>query len=156
MFNPSADRNQDACRKGAGPAEGSRKYPLVLPLLLLAASVLLGSLHPESLQAMMLRIENSELVGRSDLIVSGEVRMVQSDSRGILKGSTAQEAIVSVEGTLKGKSEAEIRVAFSTGMEDSPSFVAGERVLLFLKKIGPRHYQTVGGIQGKFTLDIPH
>lgn len=97
--------------------------------------------------SIMLRMDNSELIARSDLVIYGEVKEIRSkrDNR---------EAIIFVEYTLKGKPTTgmEIKVVFSPGMEDSPVFETNERVLLFLTKSTSELFMTVGGIQGKFSF----
>ncbi|WKZ19077.1 MAG: hypothetical protein QY310_00625 [Candidatus Jettenia sp. CY-1] len=95
----------------------------------------------------MLRMDNSELIARSDLVIYGEVKEIRS------KGDN-REAIIFVEYILKGKPTTgmETKVIFSPGMEDSPVFEINERVLLFLTKSASELFMTVGGIQGKFSF----
>lgn len=93
----------------------------------------------------MLRMDNSELVNRSDLVIYGVVKGLRSKGK-------SQEAVVSVKYVLKGKppTKSEASVIFSPGLEDSPIFELNELVLLFLREISPGLFQTTGGVQGKF------
>lgn len=93
------------------------------------------------------RLENSELVARSNLVIYGVVNEVRS------KGES-REAVVAVECVLKGKlpPQGEVRVIFSPGMAESPLFEKNEGVLLFLTETTAGLFQTVGGLQGKFSF----
>lgn len=120
-----------------------RKRGIFLLFLILC----LWSFSSTPAYSIMLRMDNSELIARSDLVIYGEVKEIRSkrDNR---------EAIIFVEYTLKGKPTTgmEIKVVFSPGMEDSPVFETNERVLLFLTKSTSELFMTVGGIQGKFSF----
>jgi hypothetical protein len=59
---------------------------------------------------------------------------------------------VTVEHALKGLPGKEVRVTFSPGLAESPTFEQGETVLLFLTDAGEGRFQTTGGQQGKFSL----
>jgi hypothetical protein len=95
-------------------------------------------------EGAVMRLTPAELLARADLVVHGEVRSiaVQGDIR---------EAIVVVTSTLKGEATATVRVRFSPGLEDSPTFEVRERVLLYLRRIGSGVFDTVGGAQGKLS-----
>jgi len=95
--------------------------------------------------SIAMRLTNSELVSRSRLIVYGRVTAVRPD------GPTS-EAVVAVEHTLKGAPGKEVRITFSPGLADSPTYDPGEAVLVFLTEAGPGRFQTTGGEQGKFSL----
>lgn len=97
--------------------------------------------------SLTLRLDNSELVTRSSVVVYGTVKEIHS------KGHN-KEAIVLIECVLKGKLPAamDVRVIFSHGMEDSPLFEVNECVLLFLTRSNSELFQTVGGLQGKFSF----
>lgn len=114
--------------------------------LALLLTVLLG-FPSKHAYCMMQRLENSELVARSNLVIYGMVKEICT------KGEN-REAIVLVECVLKGKlpAKGEVRVIFLPGMEDSPLFEKNERVLLFLGETTSELFQTVGGFQGKFSF----
>ncbi|GAB61775.1 MAG: hypothetical protein DWB56_00880 [Candidatus Jettenia sp.] len=116
-------------------------------IFLLFLILYLWSFSSTPAYSIMLRMDNSELIARSDLVIYGEVKEIHS------KGDN-REAIIFVECILKGKptAGAEIKVIFSPGMEDSPVFETNERVLLFLTKSDSELFMTVGGIQGKFSF----
>lgn len=120
-----------------------RKRGIFLLLLILC----LWSFSSTPAYSIMLRMDNSELIARSDLVIYGEVKEIRS------KGDN-REAIIFVEYILKGKPTTgmETKVIFSPGMEDSPVFEINERVLLFLTKSASELFMTVGGIQGKFSF----
>ena len=130
----------------ASKRKQSIRQSAVYPCLLFF--VLVWALAPALASSMMLRMDNSELVSRSDLVVYGVVTGVESREG-------THEAVVVIEAALKGKATAgeEVRVGFSPGIEDSPIFRLGERVLLFLWKTGVKQFQTVGGFQGKFSFN---
>lgn len=117
-------------------------------IFLLFLVLCLGSFSATPAYSIMLKMDNSELIARSNLVIYGEVKEIRS------KGDN-REAVIFVVCTLKGKLSAgtEVKVIFSPGMEDSPVFETNERVLLFLKKSTAELFMTVGGIQGKFSFD---
>lgn len=117
--------------------------------MLLLFITLLSSLIYKQADAMMLRLENEELVNRSHLVLYGIVKDIRP------RGEDA-EAIVLTYYALKGKLpvDKEVRVIFSRGMEDSPQFEVNEQVLLFLTRSANEIFQTVGGTQGKFSFGI--
>jgi hypothetical protein len=94
-----------------------------------------------------MRLENAELVRRSDLVIAGVVQEIHA-------AQGPQTAVVEVQCVLKGDRAPRqaVRVSFSPRMAESPEFTVGERVLLFLHGIGPDLFQLVGGVQGKFSL----
>lgn len=122
---------------------GSQRRGIIIPLLV----VFLLSFFPASAYSSVLRLDNSEIVTRSSLVIYGVVHEIRS------KGE-AQEAVIFVECVLKGKlsPKMKIGVVFSPGMAESPVFEVNERVLLFLTKSGPETFQTTGGFQGKFSF----
>lgn len=116
-------------------------------IFLLFLFLCLWSFSPTPAYSIMLRMDNTELIARSDLVIYGEVKEIRSERNN-------REAVISVECILKGKPTAgmEIKVVFAPGMEDSPVFETNERVLLFLTKSASGLFMTVGGIQGKFSF----
>jgi len=94
---------------------------------------------------IVVRLTNQELVSRSSLVVYGRVTAVRADGR-------ISEAVVAVERALKGAPGKEVRVTFSPGLAESPTFEPGETVLVFLTEAGQGRFQTTGGEQGKFSL----
>lgn len=96
---------------------------------------------------MVLKLDNAELVSRSDLVVYGVVQETRIEAQG-------RVAVVGVKQVLKGDvaGRQEVKVRFSTGVEDSADFKKGEYVLLYLWKTGADEFQTVGGFQGKFSF----
>jgi hypothetical protein len=95
--------------------------------------------------SIAVRLTNSELVSRSRVIVYGTVTAVRSDG-------PISEAVVAVQHALKGAPGKEVRVTFSPGLSESPTFASGETVLVFLTEAGQGRFQTTGGEQGKFSL----
>jgi hypothetical protein len=109
---------------------------------------MLAALAPADSAAMVVRMDNAELVARADLVVYGHVI-------GVSVEHDVRIALVKAHAVLKGAvaGSSTVRVAFSPGMSESPSFAVSERVLLFLRRTSPDTYQTVGGIQGKFAFN---
>jgi len=101
-----------------------------------------GRAQPAS---MVVRLDNAQLVSRSDVVVHGRVTAVKP-------GETVSEAFVAVECSLKGAPGKQVTVTFSPGLAESPVFEPDEVVLLFLTEAGPGRFQTTGGEQGKFSL----
>lgn len=92
------------------------------------------------------RLENSELVARSHLVIYGVVKEIHPKDDG-------RVALVVAECVLKGRPPGkEVRVIFSPGMAESPLFEIDEGVLLFLTETASGLFQTVGGFQGKFSF----
>jgi hypothetical protein len=60
--------------------------------------------------------------------------------------------VVAVEHALKGAPGKEVRITFSPGLAESPTYDLGEAVLVFLTEAGQGRFQTTGGEQGKFSL----
>ena len=114
----------------------------VVTITTLATGLLGWAQQPASIAV---RLTNSELVSRSRLIVHGTVTAVSADG-GI------SEAVVAVEHALKGTPGKEVRIRFSPGLAESPTFERGETVLVFLTEAGQGRFQTTGGEQGKFSL----
>jgi hypothetical protein len=104
----------------------------------LAAGVL-GWAQPA---AMVVRLDNAELVARSQVVVYGRVVAVES-------GGQSSEAVVAVECALKGAPGPRVSVTFSPGQAESPVFEPEEVVLLFLTETEAGRFQTTGGEQGK-------
>jgi hypothetical protein len=102
-------------------------------------------LAPVNGVGMVVRMDNAELVSRSDAVVYGTVENVRLET-------DARVALVKISAVMKGAvaPNSTIRVSFSPAMSESPSFAMSERVLLFLRSTGPDTFQTVGGAQGKF------
>jgi hypothetical protein len=94
---------------------------------------------------MALRLDNAQLVSRSDVVVYGRVAAVKA-------GGTTSEALVAVDCALKGAPGKELTVTFSPGLGGSAVFEPGEVVLLFLTQTRPGRFQTTGGEQGKFAF----
>ncbi len=88
-----------------------------------------------------------EMTDRADLIVRGVVAGAVTTQRGV-------EVTVDVEQVVKGSTGgASIRIRYPSGLEDTPRFAVGERVLLFLTGLADGTWQVVGGMQGKVRLD---
>lgn len=97
--------------------------------------------------AYVMAMSTQELTDRAELIVRGVVGEVHETAQGI-------EITVRTEQTIKGSADGDtIRIRYPHGMEDTPQFTAGERVLLFLTKLPDGGWQVVGGTQGKITLE---
>ena len=114
----------------------------LLTITALETGLLGGTQQPAGI---VVRLTNQELVSRSSLVVYGRVTAVRADGR-------ISEAVVSVERALKGAPGKEVRVTFSPGLAESPTFEPGETVLVFLTESGQGRFQTTGGEQGKFSL----
>jgi hypothetical protein len=104
-----------------------------------------GVFVPAQPASMALRLDNAQMVGRSDVVAYGRVTAVRS-------AGAASEALVAVECPLKGNPGKELVVTFSPGQSESPVFEPDEVVLLFLEETGPGRHQIVGGAQGKFSF----
>lgn len=117
----------------------------LLQMLLLA---LLWTMVPAThTQAYVVALSTQELTDRAELIVRGVVENVSATAQSI-------EITVRREQTIKGSAPGgTIRIRYPRGMEDTPQFVAGERVLLFLTAVADGTWQVVGGPQGKIKLD---
>jgi hypothetical protein len=102
---------------------------------------------PLAAEGFLMRLENADLVRRSDLVIAGVVQEIH-------EAQEPQTAIIEVQCVLKGdwSTRQAVRVTFSRRMAESPAFTVKEHVLLFLHSIGPDLFQTVGGFQGKFPL----
>ena len=117
-------------------------------LISLLTITALGTELPGSAQqpaGIAMRLTNSELVSRSRLIVYGRVTAVRADG-------PVSEAVLAVEHALKGAPGKEVRVTFSPGLAESPTFQPGETVLVFLIEAGTGRFQATGGEQGKFSF----
>jgi hypothetical protein len=112
---------------------------LVMLLAIGAFAAAPGGAQPA---AMVVRLDNAELVARSQVVVYGRVLSVES-------GDRISEAVVAVECALKGAPGPRVSVEFSPGLAESPVFEPGELVLLFLTETGAGRFQATGGEQGK-------
>jgi hypothetical protein len=123
------------------------RQPLMQQRRVLALLFALSWVAPLPAECFLMRLENTDLVCRSDLVISGVVREIYGPQE-------PRAAVVEVQCVLKGDrlSRKEVRVIFSPHMAESPEFKVQEHVLLFLQSIGPDLFQTVGGFQGKFSL----
>jgi uncharacterized protein YneR len=101
----------------------------------------------------MEKMDTAELTNRSDLIVIGEVKNIESHWN---PGETIFTYVtVAVEKTLKGNQKELVTLRFPGGevgeiglwFSDSPEFSMGEKVKLFLK--GKEVFEIVGLYQGK-------
>jgi hypothetical protein len=93
--------------------------------------------------AAVVKMDREELAQRSDLIVCGSV----------IRADANRHAIVAVEEVLKGKwTQQRLPVRYAPGLAESAAFTGEERVLLFLVRVAPQEFVTVGGFQGKVSL----
>jgi hypothetical protein len=128
-------------------------------LSLFTAGVLVSVLAPVFVQApatalaapsqpagMVARLDNAQLVERSDAVVYGRVTAVRS-------AGAVSEATVAVECALKGAPGKQVTVTFSRGQSESAVFEPKQVVLLFLTEASPGRYQTTAGVQGRFSFD---
>lgn len=128
---------------------GSSRYWLVLVALCVASA-------PAALGYRTV----GELMEAADVVVHGKVTRVEKTAatrvpgpEARLAGVTAITAEVVPYEVFKGKATAPLRVSALEGMEDSPEFVEGQEVILFLQRdAGERDLTTVGLLQGK--LDV--
>ncbi len=119
--------------------------------------IILSFTHPTALQAAVEKLMFSELVAQADRIVVAQVIDLTShwDKE---KVSIVTTVTLEIRESLKGKEEANtIQVEIPGGqidglileVSDTPSFIPGEEVVLFLQAEG---FPIVGWFQGKFTL----
>ena len=110
--------------------------------------VLVVGLVPTVTHGIVVKMDNAQLVSSSDVVVYGTVEEVRGQNH-------LKEAIIRTHAVLKGSVSPNslLRVSSSPSMSDSPTFAVSERVLLFLKRVEPGRFQTVGGFQGKVSLD---
>jgi len=114
---------------------------------------------PSSGHGLIEQLTLDELTARADSIVVGEVTDIACHEEN--KGNIYTLITLSVEQTVKGKSEGEVMIKVPGGevggnrliVEDTPSFQLGERVMVFLKKGEDDKFSVVGGFQGKFSID---
>lgn len=134
----------------------------ILIFLLIGLAVSLGQQAFSSIGRLSLEV----LAERADLIVVGNVgeitsvkKQVPSKELGYIITSTVE---IFPERIIKGEIDREpVIIEFAGGRvgeeiylaEDSPRFVAGEEVILFLKRVeGKTSYTTVGMSQGKYKI----
>jgi len=110
--------------------------------------LLMVCVFPVLSEGLVLKMDSTELVARADTVIYGTVEEIRTTDH-------VREAIIQIQAVLKGNVAAnkQVRVAFSPSLEDSPTFVIQERVLLFLQDMGSGQFQTVGGFQGKVSFD---
>jgi Flp pilus assembly CpaF family ATPase len=110
--------------------------------------LLLAGLFPAVSEGIVVKMDNAELVARSEVVVYGTVEEIRSQNH-------VRVAIIRAHTMLKGgaPTNSRLHVLFSPSISDSPTFTVAERVLLFLRKIESGQFQTVGGFQGKLSLD---
>jgi hypothetical protein len=108
---------------------------------------LMANVFPAMSDAIVVQMDNAELVARSEVVVYGTVEEIRSQNH-------VRIAVLRVHTVLKGgiAANSRLHVAFSPGISDSPTFAVAERVLLFLRKAEAGQFQTVGGLQGKLSF----
>lgn len=113
----------------------------------------------QSSQPLMEQLTVDELAERADLIVVGEATDIDYDKNGngdvktlvslwvtdVVKGPSVEEVVVEVAG---GQLE-----DLNVSVEDTPEFQIGERVVVFLRQLDHGNFATVGGFQGRFSID---
>ena len=110
-------------------------------------------------QGLIEQLTLDDLAARADFIVIGEITHITCHEEG--KGNIYTLITLSVEQTVKGKSEGEMVIRVAGGeldgtnlvVEDAPSFQIGERAVLFLEEREDNNFSVVGGFQGKFSID---
>jgi len=104
----------------------------------------------------MRKMGEPELTSQADLIVTGEVKRIES--RREPEGPIYTYVTIAVMRSLKGKSAPEVTLRYLGGevdgkglwVEDTPEFKLGEKVKVYLE--GKDIYTVVGSYQGKYTL----
>lgn len=110
--------------------------------------VLMAGVFPAVSEGIAVKMDNAELVARSEVVVYGTVEEIRSQNH-------VRVAIIRAHTVLKGglPANSRLHVVFSPSISDSPTFAVAERVLLFLRKIESGQFQTVGGFQGKLSFN---
>ncbi|MCX9011577.1 MAG: hypothetical protein OIN66_10710 [Candidatus Methanoperedens sp.] len=126
-------------------------------IIIFSISVLLG-IQPVAL-ALMKPMSVGELTGEANVIAIGDIK--DTESRwGINKSIIYTYSTISVNRYIKGGNGEETLTIISDGgrvgslfiwVEDTPTFLKDEKVLVFLKRDG-KEYRVVGLAQGKYTL----
>ena len=110
--------------------------------------LLTAGLIPAVSEGMVVKMDGAELVARSEVVVYGTVEEIRAQNH-------LRVAVIRAHAVLKGGvgANGRLHVSFSPSISDSPTFAVSERVLVFLRKIDSGQFQTVGGVQGKLSLD---
>jgi hypothetical protein len=114
-----------------------------------------------NVSTMMVALSLYQLVERADLILTGTVTGLET------KGETGSKniytnAIISVDQVIKGEPKAAAIIVKVPGgtvdgstktVEDTPSFLQNEKVLLFLKSNADNTMAVIGNLQGKGVIE---
>lgn len=126
-------------------------------IIIFSISVLLA-LQPVA-SALMKPMSIGELTGEADVIAIGDIKEVES-RWGINNSIIYTYSTMSVNRYIKGGRGEETLIIISDGgrvgslfiwVDDTPTFLKDEKVLVFLKRAG-KEYRVVGLAQGKYTL----
>lgn len=103
--------------------------------------------------AMIVPLPLDQMVAESRLVILGDVESIDHTCGPCSEPNMRKLSVASVRvvDTMKGIAEKVVRVYFTPGMEPSPSFLAGERCILFLERWRDG-WRTVQGYGGKMEV----